>query len=220
MGYGIRLRCWGEFACFTRPELKVERVTYDVITPSAARGMLEAVYWKPEIRWVIDRLQVLNPIRVTSLRRNEVGRKIPVGPVKKAMQAGRGALGMYVEEERQQRAALVLRDVAYVIGAHFEIVSGDDNAAKHLDMFNRRARAGQCFTRPYLGCREFAAHFALVEADERNPVSHASLAGPIDLGRMLYDMDYQNGREAVFFQAQVIHGIVAVPPLAAVRSSR
>lgn len=220
MTFGIRLRCWGDLACFTRPEMKVERVTYDIITPSAGRGILEAVYWKPEIRWVIDSLQILNPIRHTSLRRNEVGRKIPEGPARQAMRSGRGRLGLYVEEERQQRAALVLRDVAYVIGAHFEIVSGDDNAAKHLDMFNRRARAGQCFTRPYLGCREFAAHFALVEADDPNPVSHPSLAGSIELGRMLYDIDYRNGREALFFPARMLDGFVTVPPLDAVRGAQ
>ncbi|MGQ0712165.1 MAG: type I-C CRISPR-associated protein Cas5c [Gemmatimonadaceae bacterium] len=220
MGYGIRLRCWGEFACFTRPEMKVERVTYDVLTPSAARGILEAVYWKPEIRWVIDRVQVLNPIRRTSLRRNEVGKRIPAGGASAAMKAGRGVLGLYVEEERQQRAALVLRDVDYVICAHFEILSGDDNAAKHLDMFNRRARAGQCFTRPYLGCREFAAHFALVGAGEPDPASHPSLAGRLELGRMLHDIDFQNGREALFFQAEMVDGMVTVPPLRPMAASR
>src|SRR5690606_33667805 len=120
MGYGVRLRCWGDFACFTRPEMKVERLTYDVMTPSAARGILEAIYWKPEIRWVIDRVQVINPIRYASIRRNEVGKKIPAGAARAAMSAGRGALGLYIEEERQQRAALILRDVSYVIGAHFE----------------------------------------------------------------------------------------------------
>src|SRR5579871_5148470 len=138
MSFGIRLHCWGDFALFTRPEMKVERVSYDVITPSAARGIVEAVYWKPEVRWVIDRLRVLKPIRFTSQRRNEVGAKIPEAAARKVMKAGVGALGMYVEVERQQRAALLLRDVGYVIEAHIDVIGGEDNIAKHLDQFNRR----------------------------------------------------------------------------------
>jgi len=114
MAYGIKLHCWGDFALFTRPEMKVERVSYDIITPSAARGIVSAIYWKPEIRWVIDRLRVLRPIRFTSQRRNEVGAKIPEARARSAMNAGKGNLGMYIEEERQQRAALLLRDVGYV----------------------------------------------------------------------------------------------------------
>src|SRR5438270_13935263 len=137
MAYGIKLHCWGDFALFTRPEMKVERVSYDVITPSAARAIVEAIYWKPQLRWVIDRLRVLRPIRFTSQRRNEVGCKIPEGAARRAMKAGSGNLGLYVEVERQQRAALLLRDVAYLIEAHFDILGGDDNEAKHLDIFNR-----------------------------------------------------------------------------------
>src|SRR4051812_36773094 len=163
--YGILLQVWGDFACFTRPEMKVERVSYDVITPSAARGGVEAIYWKPEIRWVIDRLHVLRPIRFTSQRRNEVGAKVPAGAAARAMRDGRGDLGLYVEDEGQQRAALMLRDVAYRMEGHFDVVGGEPNEANHLDQFNRRARAGQCFTRPYLGTRECAADFALVESD-------------------------------------------------------
>lgn len=213
MAYGIKLHCWGELACFTRPEMKVERVSYDVITPSAARGIIEAIYWKPEIRWVIDRLRVLKPIRFTSMRRNEVGSKIPATAAATAMQAGTGALGLYVEEARQQRAALLLRDVAYVIEAHFEIVGGEPNEAKHLDAFNRRARHGQCFTRPYLGCREFAADFALIENDAAIPPSHSSLAGTRDLGWMLHDIAFSNDRQPRFFQAVMTDGVVAVPRL-------
>jgi CRISPR-associated protein Cas5d len=112
MSYGIKLHCWGDLALFTRPEMKVERVSYDVITRSAARGVLEAVYWKPQIRWAVDRLRVLRPIRLTSQRRNEVGAKISARDAASAMRSGRGHLGLYVEEERQQRAALLLRDVA------------------------------------------------------------------------------------------------------------
>ena len=216
MSYGIKLHCWGDFALFTRPEMKVERVSYDVITPSAARGVIEAIYWKPEIRWVIDRLHVLRPIRFTSQRRNEVAIKIPDGKVRAAMKSGRGNLAMYVESERQQRAALLLRDVAYVIEAHFEILSGDENKAKHLDQFNRRARAGQCFTRPYLGTRECAADFALIENDADIPAVDSSLIDDNErnLGWMLHDIDFKNGRQSRFFHAKMTNGIVNVPPFA------
>jgi CRISPR-associated protein Cas5d len=214
MAFGVRLHCWGDFACFTRPEMKVERVSYDVMTPSAARGIVEAVYWKPEIRWVIDRLHVLNPIRFTSLRRNEVGKKISAVTATAAMHAGSGNLGLIVEDERQQRAALLLRDVAYVIDAHFDIVGGEENPAKHLDAFNRRARGGQCFTRPYLGCREFAADFVLLEEGAATPQVDATLVGQRDLGWMLHDIDFAHGREPRFFRATMVDGVVSVPPLA------
>lgn len=215
MAYGVKLHCWGDFACFTRPEMKVERVSYDVITPSAARGVLEAIFWKPEIRWVIDRLRVLKPIRFTSLRRNEVGAKIPADAAAAAMRVGHGSLGLYVEEKRQQRAALLLRDVAYLIEAHFEIISGERNEAKHLDQFSRRARSGQCYTRPYLGCREFAAHFCLIEPGETVPSGDASLRGTRDLGWMLHDIDFQNGKQARFFKAVMNDGVINVPPFMA-----
>ena len=211
--YGVRLHCWGYFALFTRPEMKVERVSYDVITPSAARGVIEAIYWKPEIRWVIDRLHVLRPIRFTSQRRNEVGTKIPAGAAAKAMKDDRGNLGLYIEEERQQRASLLLRDVAYLIEAHFEIVGGEPNEAKHLDSFNRRARAGQCFTRPYLGTRECAADFALVETDLELPLSRLPLEQrDRDFGWMLHDIDFKNDRQARFFHAVMKDGVIQVPP--------
>jgi len=215
VSFGIRLHCWGELACFTRPEMKVERVSYDVMTPSADRGIVEAIYWKPAIRWVIDRIRVLNPIRFTSMRRNEVGLKISATTAVAAMRTGRGSLGLCVEEERQQRAALLLRDVAYVIEAHFEVVGGDVNEAKHLDQFNRRARAGQCFTRPYLGCREFAAHFALIGPESVMPPSHASLNGSRDLGRMLHDIDFANDHEPRFFHARMNDGLIEIPPFEA-----
>jgi CRISPR-associated protein Cas5d len=211
MSFGIKLHCWGDFACFTRPEMKVERVSYDVMTPSAARGVVEAIYWKPEIRWVVDRLHVLNPIRFTSMRRNEVGAKISVNTAASAMRAGRGKLGLYVDEERQQRAGLMLRDVAYVIEAHFEIISGEPNTAKHFDQFNRRAGSGQCFTRPCLGCREMAADFALVENGAAIPAAHSSLSGTRDLGWMLHDLDFQNGRQPRFFHAIMVDGVINVP---------
>jgi CRISPR-associated protein Cas5d len=210
MGFGIAVHVWGDLACFTRPEMKVERVSYDAITPSAARGILEAIYWKPEIRWVIDRLHVLKPIRFTSMRRNEVGTKISANTAASAMRAGRGNLGMYVEVERQQRASLLLRDVAYVIEAHFQIIGGEPNEAKHLDQFNRRAREGRCFTRPCLGCREFAADFELLERDIPSP--DASLRGARDLGWMLHDIDFETGRQPRFFHAMMNNGIIDVPP--------
>lgn len=212
MAYGIRLHCWGEFALFTRQEFKAEKVSYDVITPSAARGLIEAIYWKPEIRWVIDRIRVLRPIRFTSQRRNEVSAKISTRDASGAMKSGHGNLGLYVEDNRQQRAAMLLRDVAYVIEAHFDLLGGDDNEAKHLDTFNRRARAGQAFTRPYFGTRENAAHFALIEggttpvdelpADQRNR----------ELGWMLHDIDFKNDRQPRFFNAKLVDGLIHVPP--------
>lgn len=205
---GIALRIWGEYALFSRPEMKVERVSYDVITPSAARGVVEAIYWKPEIRWVITRLHVLKPIRFMTLRRNEVGTKISVGSVGQAMKSGRGRLGLNIEEERQQRAAMVLRGVEYVIEARFDIVGGEDNPGKHLDQFNRRARAGQCHTRPYLGCREFDGHFELVEGDI--PKASPELAGERDLGFMLHDIDFQNGMTPAFYRAVMRDGVIDV----------
>jgi CRISPR-associated protein Cas5d len=218
MAFGIKLRCWGEWACFTRPEMKVERVSYDVMTPSAARGVVEAIYWKPEIRWHIDRITVLNPIQFTSVRRNEVKDKIGAGAAK-AMKDGVGNLAFYVDdgENRQQRATLMLRDVAYVIEAHFEVLSGPDNIAKHLDQFNRRARKGSCFTRPYLGCREFAADFELLESDCAITTGDASLAGERDLGWMLHDIDFANAKDkqAKFFHAIMRDGVIDVSACAA-----
>lgn len=213
MSFGIQLHVWGEFACFTRPEMKVERVSYDVITPSAARGILEAIYWKPEIRWVVERLHVLKPIRFTSLRRNEVANKIPAGSVKSAMKKDRGDLGLIVEDERQQRAATLLRDVGYVIDARFEIIDGEDNPGKHLDQFNRRARAGQCFHHPYLGCREFPADFALVEQPD-HPTPPCELPEDQrdrDLGYMLHDIDFADDMTPRFFRAEMKDGVIEVP---------
>lgn len=218
MAFGIKLHCWGEWACFTRPEMKVERVSYDVMTPSAARGVVEAIYWKPEIRWRIGRITVLKPIRFTSVRRNEVKDKIGAGAAK-AMSSGEGNLAFYVDDgdNRQQRATLMLRDVGYVIDAYIEIVSGPDNIAKHLDQFNRRARKGSCFTRPYLGCREFAAHFELLEDGSAIPARDRSLDGDRDLGWMLHDIDFSNAKDkqAMFFHAVMRDGVIDVTACAA-----
>lgn len=218
MSYGIRLHCWGEWACFTRPEMKVERVSYDVMTPSAARAIVEAIYWKPELQWVIDRITVLGPIRFNSIRRNEVSEKVSAKVAEGAMSAGRSDIALFVEEARQQRAALILRDVGYVIDAHFVIRSGEANEGKHLDIFNRRARQGQCFTRPYLGCREFAAEFRLLEAGDRAPEVDASLMGERELGWMLHDIDFANGREPLFFRATMRDGVIDVPALRGARA--
>lgn len=217
MAYGVKLIIQGERALFTRPEMKVERVSYDVITPSAARGILEAIHWKPAIRWVIDSIQVLKPIRFESIRRNEVGGKLSAASVGKAMKAGRtDELVSYVDEDRQQRASTLLRDVAYVISAHFELTDkagAEDNVGKHLDTFNRRARRGQCFHAPCMGTREFPARFELLEDGSTPPVPHESLIGERDLGWMLHDIDFANGMTSRFFRARMINGLITVPPL-------
>ncbi|OQY11853.1 MAG: type I-C CRISPR-associated protein Cas5 [Desulfobacteraceae bacterium 4572_187] len=209
MSYGIKLRVWGDYACFTRPEMKVERVSYDVITPSAARGILEAIYWKPAIVWVVDRIHVFNPIRFDNIRRNELAGKLALGTIRKAMNDGVSPVETFIENDRQQRASMVLRDVSYVIEAHFEFTgSEDNNAAKHKEIFDRRARKGQCFHHPYLGCREFPAHFELIE----DSIPPSQLSGDLDLGWILHDMDFENNMEAKFFRAEMRNGIIEVPP--------
>lgn len=217
MAYGIRLLVWGERACFTRPEMKVERVSYDVITPSAARGILEAIHWKPAICWVVDRIHVLKPIRFESIRRNEVGGKLSAASVGKAMKAGRtDNLVTLVEEDRQQRAATVLRDVRYVIEAHFELTTradASDSEGKHLDIFNRRARKGQYFHAPCLGVREFPASFELIEPDAPLPAAHTDLLGERELGWMLHDIDFAHEMTPRFFRAAMRDGVIEVPAL-------
>ena len=206
----------GDFACFTRPEMKVERVSYDVITPAAARAIFEAILWKPAIRWRIDKIEVLNPIRWTNLRRNEVGSVVPVGSVKTAMKKGEGDLGLYIEAYRQQRAGLFLRDVKYRLYAHFELLDkGDDNTAvKFSEMFQRRALRGQCFNQPYLGCREFAAGFRLVDPESEPAAVPDELLTQRVLGWMLYDLDFSDPSNPAprFFNAQLENGTLYVPP--------
>lgn len=214
MAFGIRLKVSGDYACFTRPEMKVERVSYDVMTPSAARGILEAIHWKPAIRWVIDAIHVLKPIRFQSIRRNEVGSKAPTGTIKSALKRGDlGGLQLLVDEDRQQRASLVLSQVAYVIEAHFELTDqagAEDNIGKHLDIFKRRARRGQCFHQPCLGTREFDARWELLEDEETVP---PAIDEDRDLGFMLWDIDHQQaGRPSLFFRAQMAQGVIKVPP--------
>ena len=213
MSYGIRLKVWGDYALFTRPELKVERLTYDVMTPSAARGVLEAVHWKPAIRWVIDAIHVLAPIRHQSIRRNEVGHKAPAGAIKRAMNRGDlEGLGIVADEDRQQRASTVLIKPAYLIEAHFEMTAKagpEDNAGKHLDTFNRRAEKGQCFHQPCLGTREFAAYFEGLALDAALP---EAIAESRDLGLMLWDIDHtQTSRPSLFFRARLENGVMRVP---------
>jgi CRISPR-associated protein Cas5d len=195
--------------------MKVERVSYDIITPSAARGILEAVHWKPAIRWCIDRIRVLKPIRFESIRRNEVGSKASSPSVAKAMKAlSTAGVAIHVEEDRQQRAATVLRHVSYIIEAHFELTTkagADDSVGKHLDIFNRRARKGQCFHAPCLGVREFPAHFRLLEESESLPQADAGLELDRDLGWMLHDIDFADGLTPRFFHARMVGGAVDVP---------
>lgn len=209
----VRLRVWGDYACWTRPEMKVERVSYDVMTPSGARGILEAIFWKPAILWEVYQIDVLKPIRWISVRRNEVGAVISTRSALTAMQRGSGALGLYVEDERQQRAGLFLRDVEYIIHARFHLTSRaeqGENATKFAEMFRRRATRGQCFNQPYLGCREFSAFFELIPSD-------APLPDPVpesrDLGWMLHDLEYQAAATVPrFFRAELRDGRLAVPP--------
>lgn len=209
MGYGVTLRVWGDYACFTRPEMKAERVSYDVMTPSAARGILEAIHWKPAITWRIDRIHVMKPIRFDSIRRNEVANKISERNIMLAMKGGNIDLHQYTTEERQQRAALVLRDVEYIIEAHFDMTekAGDgDNPGKHHEIFTRRARAGQCYMRPYLGCREFPAQFALLEGE----IPASPLKGERDLGWMLWDIDFAHDLQPIFFRPVMKDGVIDV----------
>lgn len=201
---GVKLHVWGDYACFTRPEMKVERVSYDVMTPSAARGILEAIYWKPEIRWLVDKIHVLKPIKFENIRRNEVSSKASVNS--KMMCEGHSPVQIFVDDkkERQQRASMVLKDVEYVIEAHFEFTEkGDGNVGKHLDIFNRRAKDGKCFHRPYFGCREFPANFALC-----NEVPEPKGVGDKDLGFMLHDIDFDNDMQAQFFRAVIKDGAI------------
>lgn len=231
MAYGISLHVWGEYACFTRPELKSERVSYEVMTPSAARGILSAIYWKPQFEWIIDRIRVLSPIHFFQIRRNEVECKmvIPSADVMKGSKLAK--LGFAIEDNRQQRAATVLRNVSYVIDAHVKILQeekGIVSEAKHLEMFKRRASSGQCFHQPYFGNREFPVMFELVTSEsilnDNLPVSQRNK----NLGLMLHDMVYEPDKNGAavcahtgrklkvtphFFFAELKDGVLHVPPV-------
>ena len=209
----ISLEVWGDYACFTRAEMKTERVSYDVMTPSAARGLLESIYWHPGMRWVIDRIHVCAPIRFTNLRRNEVKSTVSARSARRVMERGKGELNLVTSQEIQQRAAMLLRDVRYVIDAHFDITdqaAEGDNAGKFQDIIKRRVRRGQFYSQPYFGCREFPAQFKMCES---LPPCPEELKGVRDLGYMLWDLDYSDP-EAIaplFFRAALRDGVLEVP---------
>ena len=216
------LEVWGDYACFTRPELKVERVSYDVITPSAARAIFEAILFKKyAMRWQVTKIEVLKPIKWTSVRRNEVGAT-----------ASTKSASIYIEDKRQQKNSLLLKDVKYRIWAKLVFIpvserpkeafakhkpGADENPMKYYQMFERRAEQGQCFTQPYLGTREFSASFRLVNpnTDELCSALTAEQGGNRDLGVMLYDMDFSNPKDiqAMFYRAEMKEGVIIVPPL-------
>lgn len=209
----IKVEIWGDYALFTRPEMKVERVSYDVITPSAARGILEAIYWHPGLKWVIDSIQVCNPIKFTSIRTNEVKSKISATKAKKVMESGKGSLYLDASNDRQQRSSLLLKNVRYVIEAHFEMTdqAGErDNKGKFQEIMKRRLQKGQCYHQPWMGCRDFSAYFK--EATDE-PIVSESLAGEKDLGFMLYDMDYSDVEniKPMYFRATMKNGMIRVP---------
>lgn len=213
MAYGISLKVWGDYACFSRPEMKVERVSYDIITPSAARGILEAVYWKPAIRWVIDKITVINPIKFENIRRNELLGKISPSTVKKAYLGNKEVKLYQSTESIVQRASLVLKDVCYYIDAHFELTVGageTDTKEKHYNVALRRAKKGQCFHRPYFGCREFPVNFEF--AEEKTLTSYYENTEK-DLGFMLWDIDFDNGASPLFFRPIMKNGVIDVPDL-------
>ena len=212
----IQVEVWGDYACFTRPEMKTERVSYDVMTPSAARGLLESIYWHPGLRWVIECIHVCSPIRFTNIRRNEVKDVISARAVKSVMEKGKGIDELYLAttESIQQRAAMVLKDVHYVIYAHFDMTdkaAPGDNPGKFQDIIKRRLERGQCYSMPYFGTREFAAHFA--RCTELPPCPE-ELLGERDLGWMLWDMDYTDPQDIKpkFFRAKLVDGAMDVPP--------
>ena len=219
------IEVWGDYACFTRPEMKVERVRYDLITPSAARAVFEAIFWKPAIQWKVKKIEILNPIRWISVRRNEVG-KLMSDKSKE----------IFIEEDRQQRAGLFLRNVAYRLYAEMDfiplrnrnrfetpddlkdqeeetILRSTENPGKYNAIFERRAKKGQCFNQPYLGCREFSCNFRLIEnpeQEEKKPIKETR-----DLGFMLYDMDFSDEKDPkpMFFRVQLNDGVIEIPPI-------
>ena len=211
MSKGVKVRVWGDYALFTRPEMKVERCSYDVITPSAARGILEAVYWHPGMRWVIDRIYVKKPIQFTSIRRNEVKSKISAANVLSVYNGNQRDLSISSKAEIVQRAYLLLRDVEYVIEAHYEMTdqaNDSDNPGKFKDIIIRRLKRGECFHTPYFGCREFPVRFCLCEDDDIFTAYEDEAER--DLGYMLYDLDYSDPEniQPMFFRAVMKRGII------------
>ena len=211
MGVGVKVNVWGDYALFSRPELKVERYSYDIITPSAARGILEAIYWHPGMRWIIDKIYVKNPIQFTSVRRNEVKSKILASNVLQAYNGADKPLYISTKEDIVQRASQLLCNVSYTIEAHFEMTekaNASDNPGKFKDIIMRRLRKGECFHMPDLGCREFPANFALCEEEEIHTAY--DVVEEKDLGIMLFDMDYSDPEniQPMFFRAVMRHGVV------------
>jgi CRISPR-associated protein Cas5d len=210
MGYGITIRVRGEYALFTRPEMKVERVSYDVITPSAARGIIEAIYWKPAIRWVIDKIHVLREIEFTNIRRNEVSEKISESEARRRMNGANEPFYLSATDYRQQRAAMVLKNVDYIIEAHFDLTDKagtTDTVEKHYNIILRRLRKGQYFSAPCLGTREFGAKVEIIEGGN---LPKSPLTGERDLGWMLYDLDFSNSQDIQpqFFKAELRDGML------------
>jgi CRISPR-associated protein Cas5d len=211
MGFGIKIRAWGDYALFTRPEMKVERVSYDVMTPSAARGLIEAIYWKPAIRWVIDKIHVLNEVEFTNIRRNEVSEKTSTREAERRMKGATAPFYLDVVDARQQRAAMVLKNVDYIIEAHFELVpekaGPEDTVEKHYNIALRRLRKGQQYHAPYLGTREFSARVELIE---EGTIPRSPLVGVRDLGWMLYDLDFADSQniQPQFFKAEMRDGVI------------
>lgn len=204
----IRMEVWGKDACFCRPEMKTERVSYDVLTPSAARGIVEAVYYHPGLRWTIDRIYVLSEIRFANLRRNEVKSKLLAGNALSIANGTSKTPYLVTSNDIQQRAALMLQNVHYVIEAHFDMTdraNPSDNPGKFQAIIKRRLKNGQCYSQPYLGCRECTAHFGLWEEEEIPAIQETR-----DLGYMLFDMDYSDPQniQPIFFRAQMVNGVI------------
>ncbi len=208
----IRVEVKGDFACFSRPEFKAERVSYDIITPSAARGLLESIFWHPGMRYVIDRIYLLSEIAFTNIKRNEVASKLSASNVQKVMNSGKGALYLATPLDIQQRATMLLKNVHYIIEAHFDMTenaNATDNSGKFQEMLKRRLRKGQNYHQPYLGCREFPAQIRLFEGNV-NKLNLAYNGEEKDLGFMLYDMDYsdENNITPMFFRAILRNGVI------------
>ena len=220
MAIGIRVKVWGDYALFTRPEMKVERCTYDIMTPSAARGILEAIYWHPGLRWVIDRIYVMKPVRFTTIRRNEVKSKVLAGNALQAYNGAKKDLSVSSKDDIVQRASLLLRNVEYVIDAHFEMTdraNDTDNPGKFKDIIMRRLRQGKCYHHPYLGCREFPANFCPYEEEEIHTAYGSEEEK--DLGFMLHDLDYSDPEhiEPMFFRAVLHKGVLDLTDCEVVR---
>ena len=220
MAKGVRVKVWGDYALFSRPEMKVERCSYDVITPSAARGILEAIYWHPGMKWIIDRIYVNKPIQFTSVRRNEVKSKVSANNVLPVYNVSNKQLYISTKSDIVQRASLLLRDVEYVIDAHFEMTeeaNSSDNPGKFKDIMKRRLKRGECYHTPYFGCREFPVKFCDWEDEEIHTAYESEEER--DLGFMLYDMDYSDPEDIrpMFFRAVMHRGVIEVGECEVVR---